>query len=93
MAAALNYLYDAKIGYERAIVNGKIESARRRSVLAVQENVVGYLEELCRESWRRDFLKCCKSADRIGLETDAPMVRGSEEPIPFDASGRKIVLP
>lgn len=74
-------------------MNTQIRIAHSSRVPAVQGNVVRYIEERSSEAGHRGFLLRCESADRIRPLTYAPMVRGSERPIPMDPGGKKLGLP
>lgn len=92
IASALNYMYDDKVGYERASVKRQLASAKRCRVPAVQSSVVRYLRERSQKAWCRGLLKPCESADRIGLRLYSTMVGAIERSIPLDPRREKFGL-
>lgn len=93
LPSALNYIYDDKIQYERALANSQIVSLERSKVPAVQHRVVGYLQERSRKARSRGFPKPCEAAERTGFVAYDRMFRITEGPIPFERTGKNIVLP
>lgn len=85
----LNYMYEDKIGYEKAVLNSETASSKRSGVLAVQGKAIVYLKKQSRDAWCRGFLNPYESVERIGLGTYAPIARKTEAPIPMDTAGKK----
>lgn len=54
----------------------------------IQDSVIGYLRKRNQKGWRQGFFKSCMSADRIVVETFAPMVRATKVPILFNLNGK-----
>lgn len=49
---ALNYMFDGKAGYERALVNSQIALSERSRVPAFQNSAVGYVKNRIHKTWR-----------------------------------------